>query len=340
MDGIKEACLDSSTLPNFFYCIGKPGVQPEYPTPTGPCWAAQIKTLEERWNRTTEARPSISAEQQDASDNGGSSQVKRRRLNSGDSEGGLQHDEEDDLTNDEEQESEELGSDNGTADFTGNPINGPRNPFWESTDARKLFGAQKHEDGKTWMEDALDGLDRKIEKLQKVNQTQEGWRNVVEGRDPENKCSEFQIMVIRQRSAILCKAYLLANFHLGCVPRTVEWEQCCQLACDELNECGLTSITSRTTLMRWNCIFRDQECFPNPSADAQAREPPLFKAFPTAKKLLIKFCVKNLRCLSTALARAHMLEKIPPVVFELWKKKTKGEVPIEDASKRRRNRRH
>jgi len=77
--------------------------------------------------------------------------------------------------------------------------------YWESPEARKLFGAS---DGD---KDALVTINRKIEKLRAVNQKLDGYRNVVEGRDPHNKCTQFQIFELQQRCALLCMAYVNAR---------------------------------------------------------------------------------------------------------------------------------
>jgi len=77
--------------------------------------------------------------------------------------------------------------------------------YWESPEARKLFGAS---DGD---EDALVTINQKIEKLRAVNQKLDGYCNVVEGRDPHNKCMQFQNFELWQCCALLCMAYVNAR---------------------------------------------------------------------------------------------------------------------------------
>jgi hypothetical protein len=43
-----------------------------------------------------------------------------------------------------------------------------------------------------------------------ANATSEGWRNIVEGRDPDDLCSKADVKALQQRSVILCQAYRLA----------------------------------------------------------------------------------------------------------------------------------
>ncbi len=59
--------------------------------------------------------------------------------------------------------------------------------YWESPEARKLFGAL---DGD---QDGLVAINQKIEKLHSVSQKVDGYHNVIEGRDPCNTCTQFQI---------------------------------------------------------------------------------------------------------------------------------------------------
>jgi len=76
--------------------------------------------------------------------------------------------------------------------------------YWDSSESRRLFGAYEED------QNTLIAINRKIEKLRSVNQTVDGYRNVVEGRDPRNICTQTQIFEIRQCSALLCMAYINA----------------------------------------------------------------------------------------------------------------------------------
>jgi hypothetical protein len=61
--------------------------------------------------------------------------------------------------------------------------------YWNSQDASNLFGVtlQRPED------DVRDVLRLRIKQLQFVSQDHNGWQNVIEGRDPDNICSGFDI---------------------------------------------------------------------------------------------------------------------------------------------------
>lgn len=125
--------------------------------------------------------------------------------------------------------------------------------YWQSTDAMQLFCP-----GKTADCDVKDTLQQRVKRLQSANQTEHGWRNVVD--DPDDLCSQHNIFKLRQRSALLCSAYLLALEHMN----QWTWHECCKEACSKLNQVGLTQTTSHQTLAQWNMAFRQLERFPNP----------------------------------------------------------------------------
>jgi len=61
-------------------------------------------------------------------------------------------------------------------------IERPSGIYWDSTDAKKLFGARPDD------ENVLTTLEQKIDILKASNQTAEGYRCVIFGRDPRNIC--------------------------------------------------------------------------------------------------------------------------------------------------------
>ncbi len=76
--------------------------------------------------------------------------------------------------------------------------------YWDSSKARTLFGAQKED------VNMLVTINQKIEKLCAVNQKVDGYQTVIEGHDPRNMCTQFQIFELRQCCALLCMAYVNA----------------------------------------------------------------------------------------------------------------------------------
>ncbi|KAI2490129.1 hypothetical protein MHU86_24458 [Fragilaria crotonensis] len=85
---------------------------------------------------------------------------------------------------------------------------------WNSQDAccSNLFGVKLL----TPLDDARDLLKVRIELLQSVNKSENGWQNVIEGCDPDNLWSLSDIFAVRGRSMILvCLAYQLAILHMN-----------------------------------------------------------------------------------------------------------------------------
>jgi len=65
--------------------------------------------------------------------------------------------------------------------------NQPSVLYWNSTDAKNLFGS--HPDD----ENALATLKEKIIKLKANNQMMDGYRDLIIGRDPDNACTPYQV---------------------------------------------------------------------------------------------------------------------------------------------------
>ncbi len=99
--------------------------------------------------------------------------------------------------------------------------------------------------------DVRDALRHRIKLLQSVSQDHNGWQNVIEGRDPDNIYSGFDIFSIRGRSLILCLAYQLAIAHMN----KWTWEECCTEACLQLNQLGMVQATYHRTVQDWNNEF-------------------------------------------------------------------------------------
>ena len=89
--------------------------------------------------------------------------------------------------------------------------------WWNSRDTWNLFAGGDN----TLFEDflaasvgsgntVLDILEARIMVLQAVSKTMNDWREVVEGRDADDLCSESDIFALKSRAMILCAAYRTA----------------------------------------------------------------------------------------------------------------------------------
>ena len=163
--------------------------------------------------------------------------------------------------------------------------------YWDSSDAKDLVG---------WIEtdsDAKETLIRHIEQLKTVNNTNDNWRNVIMGRDPDDFCTSTDIFEIRQRSALLCCAYQNLLEHMN----GWTWQACCEEACNHLNRVGIVQATYHGSVALWNIEFRMLKNFahPNPRAQGGKRAMPLlFEKFPEAKDAIERFAVKKLATLT------------------------------------------
>jgi hypothetical protein len=60
-----------------------------------------------------------------------------------------------------------------------------------------------------------EAVQQRIQLLQSVHTSEDGWKNVIIGRDENNYCTKLEIFAIRQRSAFLCCAYQMALMHMN-----------------------------------------------------------------------------------------------------------------------------
>jgi hypothetical protein len=77
--------------------------------------------------------------------------------------------------------------------------------YWDSPEAKKLFLGNLTDD-----RDVIEVLEERIERLQQVNRTMDGWRDLIDKHDKDNLCSPYDIFISRQRCSILCLAYTFA----------------------------------------------------------------------------------------------------------------------------------
>ncbi len=157
----------------------------------------------------------------------------------------------------------------------------------------------------------------RIELLQSVNRSENGWRNVIEGRDPDNLCSPSDIFAVRGRSIILCLAYQLAILHM----HTRTWKECCSDACSQLNLLGVEQATQNRAVRDWNITFRAHGVFPHPNHSVRCGKQPLpllFQNNPSAMDEIIQFGVKNLTTLTVESLHGFCHEVLTPKLFCQW----------------------
>ena len=160
-------------------------------------------------------------------------------------------------------------------------------------------------------ETAKEAVERRILLLKSVHESEDGWRNVIVGRDASNYCTKLQIFEIQQRLTFLCCAYQIALSEMNCKT----WHECCMQACKFLNNLGMMQATFFKTIANWNKVLQRFECFPHPNPYVQCGKrplPPLLEIFPNAKDQIISFGIKNLATLSMESVHDLLVTKVIP----------------------------
>lgn len=188
--------------------------------------------------------------------------------------------------------------------------------YWNSLDACNLFGLKVNEPLDANV--GYDMLKLRVELLQSANSSESGWRNVIEGGDPDNLCTPSDVFAVRGRSMILCLAYQLAIQNMN----QWTWEQCCTQACSQLNSLGIQQATHHRTVQDWNGIFRHHGRFPHPNHAVRCGKQPLpllFEKYPVAMNEIIQFGVKSLTTLTVESVHGFCHDTLIPKLFEQWR---------------------
>jgi hypothetical protein len=181
--------------------------------------------------------------------------------------------------------------------------------YWESGDARKLFAPK-----------ALYGMDcdvrrvviERIGKLENINQNPVAWRELVDGGDQDDLCSEHDIFLIRQRSLYLACA--LNKFVREVTEQSrMTWQLCLEHAIKLLNDIGIETYSSWRVLARWHrrMAYSPREVFMKSPAP-KSRLPPFFIENPDAMDAFKKYGVSNLKDLSVEMMHTYVLETLVP----------------------------
>ena len=189
------------------------------------------------------------------------------------------------------------------------------NPYWESTEAMKLFGARPDD------ENAYETLLRRMQKLQHVNQCVHGYKTIIEGGDPRNECTESDKHNLKQRALILAMVYRRCIEEMG-QGNQPSFETLIQQVLRLLDGTGVVQATYFRTVARWNVTFRKQELWAHPRGPPGARNrsnPPLFEVYPEAKGLIIQWCNSHIKELSCENLHDYILNVlVPDTLVQKW----------------------
>ena len=183
--------------------------------------------------------------------------------------------------------------------------------FWQSPEAVALFHPKSIDEMSV-----VNTLQRRI-RILKAAQKHDQWRLVCQGHDPDNICSDFDKVALRQKSLCLLQAYQIA---LTKMPETT-WLACCKEATTILNALGIDIANSGKTVATYNRVFRTNEVFLHPNLAARTGKnplPPLLDAYPIAKEMMQMYTKTNLLGLTVDMVFEHVQKHILPRVYAIW----------------------
>jgi hypothetical protein len=163
--------------------------------------------------------------------------------------------------------------------------------YWESPEAKKLFLGTS-----TDVRSVVEILQQRIERLQQVNRSPDGWKDLVDKHDVDNLCSPYDIFIIRQRCSILCLAYTVALEEMN----SVRWiEDCCAKAIYDSSRMGIeAAATTERTVADWNILLRaNREHFPLPDPKIRKQKKPLPDLLEYFREEItvpwVRYCISN-----------------------------------------------
>ena len=108
--------------------------------------------------------------------------------------------------------------------------------FWKSAEAAKMFGFSRGDD-------ILKGLQDRINRLKKANESVNGWKTLVPNDGKEELYKQHDILKLRHKVQYLIKAYAIAMKRMN----ELSWMQCCKKSAEDLGE--LVSEMSSTLIV-------------------------------------------------------------------------------------------
>jgi hypothetical protein len=182
-------------------------------------------------------------------------------------------------------------------------------PFWESTEARKLFRAR------TTDPDARVCQTRKIEQLHLVNlHKKTGYKLILDGGDLHNECTNLDIITLKVKLLILLLVYKTCLCRMG-AGGGASFAACINEVLELLDGSGIDQATHFQTVQEWNRIFRARELWPHPRGPPGARnqsDPPLFEVYSEAKERITQYCCDNIRDNSCEQVHDYILDSLVP----------------------------
>jgi hypothetical protein len=130
--------------------------------------------------------------------------------------------------------------------------------YWDSTEAKNLFRPQEDE------ENALIRINNQLQLLYDANSSPDAYLEVIDkgnnrvGDDDDEKLSEYQVWLVRQKILILTIGLVKAK---GEKKMIQNWNTCCEEARLEANKYGFKAATCSRTIRNWYQEFRVKRKF-------------------------------------------------------------------------------
>jgi hypothetical protein len=180
--------------------------------------------------------------------------------------------------------------------------------YWDSPKAKMLFLGSSTDN-----RSVFDVLQQRIERLQQLNRSPNGWRDLIDMHDVDILCSPYDIFIIQQCS-VLCLAYIMALEEMN----TARWVQdCCAQAVYDSNRMGIEAATSKLIGAGWIILLQaKREHFPLPDPKIHKQKKPLPDLLEFFREEItlpwIDYCIGSLADLTVESAQNKLITKIIP----------------------------
>lgn len=165
----------------------------------------------------------------------------------------------------------------------------------------------------------------RIERLKSVVSKPEGYRDVLADRNEHDTCSEHDKFMIRQRAMFISCALIISQSRLNGEGKgfrqgegdNLSWKECCQEACNKLNECSVTTFINGETIMRWHRkLSQGGDYFPS-RQNKKEDIPRFFVDNPEAHRAFMRYAIANLTELSVELMVEYLHDKLIPAIHKM-----------------------
>lgn len=190
--------------------------------------------------------------------------------------------------------------------------------YWKSVGAAKLFGysssyirTEERDDEDDDEDDIESIIIKRIDRLQRVYTTPDGYKSVLSNKDKANSVSSYDRHQIELKSRYMADALTNA---LEVMPNGGTWSQCCDKALVNVNRVqGRDHFFRSRSIQDWHRKFRmDGETFDGFLSLCRKRVPRFLNDNPDEKQRILEYGRANLNGLTVESMREYIIETILP----------------------------